>query len=59
MRGVYYHVGKRHPIATTAIEEADHGILTVTSSRVIYTGNLQSVENPSSKLLALRAFTDG
>jgi hypothetical protein len=58
VRGVYYHIGESHPITTSAIEEIDSGFLTVTSNRVVYTGNRQSVEIPYSKLLAVSVFTD-
>jgi hypothetical protein len=58
VRGVYYHIGESHPIATNAIREIDVGSLTVTSNRVVYTGNRESLEIPYSKLLAVKVFTD-
>jgi hypothetical protein len=59
VKGVYYHVGQSHPLSSTNIEVADFGTLTVTSQRVVYTGDRQSLEVVYAKLLAVKTFSDG
>jgi hypothetical protein len=58
VQGVYYHIGESHPLTTSAIKSVDAGTLTITSNRVVYAGNRESLEMPYSKLLAVKIFTD-
>lgn len=57
VKGLYYHVGQSRPLKS--VKTVDHGVLTVTSKRVVYTGAQRSVEIPYSKLLAISPYTDG
>jgi hypothetical protein len=59
MRGVYYHVGQSQPLTSTHLEVSDSGVLTVTSRRVVYAGDRQSLEMLLAKILAMKVFTDG
>ena len=46
-------------LVSTSLEEADHGALTVTSKRVLYTGARQSREMLHSKIMAVNTYDDG
>jgi hypothetical protein len=56
-KGLYYHVGQSQPLKS--VKTVDHGLLTVTSKRVVYTGAQRSVEILYSKLLGVSPYTDG
>jgi hypothetical protein len=59
-KGIYYHVGSSSVgSVSTSLEEADSGTLTVTSRRVIYTGQRQSREMLHSKIMAVNTYDDG
>ncbi len=59
-KGVYYHVGSSGVgSVSTSLEEADRGTLTVTSGRVVYTGQRQSREMVHSKIMAVNTYDDG
>ncbi|MBV8773546.1 MAG: hypothetical protein JO166_14630 [Deltaproteobacteria bacterium] len=59
-KGVYYHIGSsRGGSVGTSLEEADRGTLTVTSRRVVYTGQRQSREMLHSKIMAVNTYEDG
>lgn len=58
-KGMYAHVGQSVPHVSSSIEVVDHGTLTLTSHRIVYTGAGQSLEIIYNKLLALNVFTNG
>ena len=62
MKGVRFHTGStrgRSVVVGTRIETADRGALTVTSQRVVFAGQRQSLEIAYAKLLNMNVFNDG
>jgi hypothetical protein len=60
--GIRYHVGGsqgKSVVVGTKLQEADYGILTITSQRAVFKGARQTVECDWAKLIALNVFTDG
>ena len=61
-KGVSYRVGGvrgRSVVTGSHLEPADHGVLSISSSRAVFLGNARSMEFPYAKLLNLEVFTDG
>jgi hypothetical protein len=56
-KGLYYHAGQSRPL--NQVKTVDHGVLTVTSKRIVYTGAQRSVEILYPKVLAISPYTDG
>ena len=60
--GVSYHVGGsggESVVVGTELQEADHGVLTITSHRAAFTGSRQTIECRWPQLVALKVYTDG
>jgi hypothetical protein len=60
--GVRFRTGGargRSVVVGTAIENADHGILAVTSKRTLFSGSRKTIECKHSKLVGLQVYTDG
>jgi len=58
-KGTFLHVGQSYPSVYKSIDTVDTGTLTITSQRIVYTGQNRSLEIPYNKLLAARIFSDG
>lgn len=61
-KGVRYHVGGtrgRSEIVDTELQEADAGLLSISSKRAVFMGTRKSVEFAYPKLLNIDVFTDG
>lgn len=58
-KGSYLHIGQSYPNVYKSIETVDTGTLTITSLRIVYTGQNRSLEIPYKKLLAATIFSDG
>jgi hypothetical protein len=60
VKGVYYHMGTSGVgSVSTSLQPVDHGKLTITSKRVVYTGSQQSREMAHSKIMAVNTYDDG
>jgi hypothetical protein len=60
--GIRYRVGAykgKSVVVGTSIEEADNGVLCITSKRAVFIGLRQSIECLHAKLLGLNVFDDG
>ncbi|MGH2632556.1 MAG: hypothetical protein ACRDG3_04025 [Tepidiformaceae bacterium] len=61
-KGVYYRTGqfKGHSVVTgTTVAPTDSGVLTVTSQRVVFSGDKSSLEFAYAKLLDITGYSDG
>jgi hypothetical protein len=61
-KGVRYTTGRtrgRSVVVGTELQIADTGILTVSSTRLVYLGSKKSIEFPFAKLLSFEVFNDG
>ena len=61
-KGVRFNTGGyrgKSVVVGTSIEEADAGVLCITSNRAVFMGLRQSVEVQFSKLIGVNVFDDG
>ena len=62
VKGVRYRAGSfrgKSVVVGSHLEAADTGMLTVTSTRVVFTGNRKTLEVPFAKLISIDAYNDG